>query len=1485
VLVLLSTSFILLQNKGIQTYAAKKVMKVISENLDIKLEIDAIDIAFFNKVKLNNVYIEDLHRDTLLYADQVIASLIRFPSKKRVPVNTLSFKNARINLISDSLETINIKFFIDQIRSKDSTKAKRVFTFRNIRLNNSRLSISRYYTKEKKYGMNFSDLVFNNLNAEIRRMNKTGDSLRFTLKSMSFKEKSGFILNDFHSKARISNKYLIFENAIIETPFSKIQGRNIGVTFNSFQDFQPDVIYESIRLGLYIDPSTINVCDMAYFAPGLCEAFQLISFTGEITGKINNLKGRNINIEYGDNSIISGEFDLDGLPDFKETFIYANLKKFNTTIEDIESFELPGRRKIILSDRFKVLKYINYKGKFTGFIDDFVTYGDITTDLGKIKSDILFNPDTSHFFTFSGNVETEEFNVGRLLNNDKDIGKVSLNLNVNGSSASGQTLNAELDGLIHSLELKQYGYKNIKLSGLLSNKTYNGSITIHDPNIILEFLGKVDLTNEVHEFNFSANINDANLYHLNFDKTDPTHKLSFYIEANAQGNSLKNLNGEIKLLNSLFTKKNKQIQIYDFNIKAYNNGESNSFIIRSDFIDADLIGSYQLDKINVSLAKFLHSYLPAFVSSKYSVIEDFKNGFHFNIRFKKTKPIFDYFMPQHFIASNSTCEGEFDPDINHLSLFFQSPKLKIYNNTWNNVYFNSQSNDSIFSLVSGSQNLILGDKITLENFTIYSDTKKDSINLMARWNNWDTLLYKGVFKATATFSKPVHRKYPLIAINLIPTEIITTDTLWQLNKCKIIIDSNSVFVDNLKINHDNQYFRLNGKLSENPDDIFSIEFNEFNIGNLNIFTKSEGIELKGTLNGDARISNFYNNPLIYSSLAIDTLVINEEILGNTVINSNWNNDIKTINIDAFAKRGRLKTIGVSGDYWPKNKGKLDLSVELNKLRLNLINPYLKNVFSDFIGIASGNLDITGNILEPVINGRLKFQKTAFTINYLKSRYNFTNEIKIVNNKALLDDIKIMDEYGNSATMKGFIKTKYLRDIDFDFKINANNLLFLNTGLVDNSQFYGKAFASGYATIKGKPGDITMNVSVMTEKDTKLYIPLSNTGEISEYNFIAFLSEDTMNNTDIKNGIYKIDLSVVNLDMDLEVTPDAEVQLIFDPKVGDIMKSKGHGNINLQISTLGKFKIFGEYYIEEGDYLFTLQNVINRKFEIDNGYIRWSGDPLDADINIKAIYPTKASLFDLFGYDTDRQIQSGSQSIPNASDFSGDIKYRRNTTVYCQLLIQEKLMKPNISYDIYLPLIDEQTRERVRNEINTEEELNKQFLSLLVLNRFMLSSKRQGSSMDYSSYSPYSNAAGVNASEFLSNQLSHWLSQISSDYDVRINYRPSFDDQITSDEVEVALSTQLLNDKLTVNGNVDVNTNATAQSSNNIVGDFDLDYKITEKFHLKAYNHSNDDLLTEVSPYTQGLGVVYKVEFNNFEDLWKKSWASLFGNKNKKASKK
>jgi len=333
---------------------------------------------------------------------------------------------------------------------------------------------------------------------------------------------------------------------------------------------------------------------------------------------------------------------------------------------------------------------------------------------------------------------------------------------------------------------------------------------------------------------------------------------------------------------------------------------------------------------------------------------------------------------------------------------------------------------------------------------------------------------------------------------------------------------------------------------------------------------------------------------------------------------------------------------------------------------------------------------------------------------------------------------------------------------------------------------------------------------------------------------------------------------MQLNFDLTVTPDAVIQIIFDPKLGDIIESRGTGNLDLKINTTGDFSIYGDYVIEDGNYLFTLQNFINKRLTIESGgTIRWTGDPFDATIDIVAVYRTRASLNDLFGTDIDR--------------------YNSLSVVDDRMTITGRLMAPDVQYDIYLPNADEETRLSVNNAIISSEELNKQFISLLIQNRFVLSNERSGS-VSSQAASPYTNMAGVSASEFLSNQLSHWLSQISNDVDIGINYRSNR--EMRSDEVQVALSTQLFNDRLSINGSVDVATNASLSASDNIVGEFDIDYKLTRngKLSIKTYNRLNNDILYENSPYTQGFGVFYKEEFDTLGELWRQYIQKLSGKK-------
>ncbi|MFO7979158.1 MAG: translocation/assembly module TamB domain-containing protein, partial [Bacteroidales bacterium] len=408
-------------------------------------------------------------------------------------------------------------------------------------------------------------------------------------------------------------------------------------------------------------------------------------------------------------------------------------------------------------------------------------------------------------------------------------------------------------------------------------------------------------------------------------------------------------------------------------------------------------------------------------------------------------------------------------------------------------------------------------------------------------------------------------------------------------------------------------------------------------------------------------------------------------------------------------------------------------------------------------------------------------------------------------------------------------------------LQPENMAILNTTAAHNDLYYGKAFMTGLAHIHGPVNQIVMDISARTNRGTQIFLPLGYTGDVVENNFITFITKDT---TVVAKALAPSELSGVTLNFDLEVTPDAEVQLIFDSQIGDIIRGRGTGNLKFEITSLGSFNMYGDYVIEQGDYLFTLQNLINKRFNIQQGgSIRWAGDPYDADIDLTAAYRLRTPLYDLM-----MEVDSSDT-------------YRRRVPVETILVLKDKLFNPTITFDINLPGGDETIRETIERLITTEQEMNRQVFSLLVLNRFMPTSTDQ-----YNTALGY--GVGSTSSELLSNQLSNWLSQISSDFDIGVNYRPG--DEISSQELEVALSTQLFDDRVTIDGNIGVAGNHPAsQRTSTLIGDVVVEIKITPegKFRVKAFNRSNTfDLMNTNSPYTQGVGVFYRKEFDSLGDL-------------------
>jgi hypothetical protein len=1428
-------------------------------------------MVFFNRVILTNALLKDQKGDTLLSADKIIATLrsLNIPAK-RINLNKIRLEHSQILVSIDSMNVLNLDFIIESLRQQpDTQKSNWSMIVKNIELENSRFMLKIF--DEKKFtdpGVNLNDINLSKLDLRVSNMEIAEDTVSFDITHLAFIDQSGFEAREVYGRMAIHQTFLDFRNFYIESLTSRIFAPRINFSFKDYKEFNDNGIMTKIKMDFQIDPSQINLYDLGYFVPFFWGMKQDVGFSGRLYGRVNNFKARDITLEYMDHLHFSGDFDMNGLPDWKQTFMFFDIQDLSADIDRMKTIEIPGRQgqPFKFSEILLKLKQVQYTGKFTGFANDFVTYGRLNTGLGKISSDLSIRPDSADQVSFSGKLKTSGFDLGQLAGMEKVFGLISMNGQVNGVSSSSGNVSAQMEGMISLIQINGYDYQNITLAGNLTNKTFDGSFSVEDPNLRMDFFGKIDASGEIPVFDFTANVDKARLYPLNIVHTDPSYTFSCLLKANFIGTNPDDFNGEINLVNSLFQREDKQIQIYDFNLYALHRSDTNQMILKSDLIDAEVTGSYNFKSFGKATRMMFDHHFPSLTYDTLELTgltEADKNDFRFSINFKNSFPITDFFFPDIEIARNSKLYGIYSPEKNYADITGNFPFFRYKDYQWNEFLIYLSSNDSVIDIETNTAFMELGEKMNLENFGIQAHGKENQLDFSVLWNNWGTKLYKGNISGKSVLSSGGNSSFPQIELTFNPGSVVLGDTIWLIPESTVLIDTSTIEFHDLYLSHQNQFLYLDGKISRDPSDVLTLAFNHVNLYNLNELTQTIGLDLEGVIEGTANLSNIYERPVFLSNLQINDLSVNNEILGNTTITSNWNDSEEKIHIEASSNRGELKTLQISGDYRPFNK-EFDFRFNLDKLKLSIIYPYLDKYLDDISGIISGILNLKGNFKNPLLNGDLKLQKVSFLISYLQTRYSFSNDIQVRNNNIHFRDFKIFDDQGSSAIMNGSITDNWLRDFFFDLNFDATSFYFLNTRESQNEMYYGKAIGTGIINIKGKLDNINMKISARTEKNTELYINMKEGSEISENTFITFKSPlVTEENVNVIND--KSEVTGLNMNFDLEVTPAAEVQIVFDPKAGDIIKGKGSGNINLQISNNGKFLMFGDYVIETGDYLFTLHNIINKKLKVEKGgSISFNGDPIEAVIDMMAIYSTKAIP---------------SVLVPDPPAYLKDKRY----PVDCRLIMTDKMMNPNLQFEIVLPTAEEETRNFVKNAITTEEELTKQFLSLLIINNFSSPQFGAGSG---TVTAQGTGMAGVTTSELLSNQLSNWLSQISNDFDIGVNYRPG--DEITTDQLEVALSTQILDDRVIIRTNLDVGGSQTTgiqagTSTKNITGEFDVDVKLTNdgRLNLKAYNHSNDDQLYYTSQYTQGVGLIYREEFNSFGELIKRYWKAIFPGNNRK----
>jgi hypothetical protein len=567
----------------------------------------------------------------------------------------------------------------------------------------------------------------------------------------------------------------------------------------------------------------------------------------------------------------------------------------------------------------------------------------------------------------------------------------------------------------------------------------------------------------------------------------------------------------------------------------------------------------------------------------------------------------------------------------------------------------------------------------------------------------------------------------------------------------------------------------------------------------------------------------------------------------------WDNDLPGIRLEADIKEKQLSRTYVTGYVSPKLKA-LDLQIEADSTNLDMLTPYFDGIFSEFDARAKGMVRLHGGFKTLDFEGGVRV-KLDTKVDVLNTYFQLNNDsVYIKHGEFMLKNARLFDREGNSGYISGGLRHTHLKKLTYHFDIKSDNLLMYHTTDPGDMLFYGKVYGSGDVKLNGGNNAMNIDANVTTGRNSSFTYVTGLTTEATNNQFITFTDKTPKREQDsIRTEFYHFaDARVKKVDdgppidlrinMLIDATPDATMKVVMDPVAGDNITARGNGNFQVSYYNKGDFLMFGNYTIDEGMYKISMKEIVRKDFALQSGStITFTGDPYQANLDVQAVYTVNSA---------------------SLSDLSTDASLTQSTVkVNCLMNLTGSLASPTIKFDLELPTVSEEDRELVRSATSTEEQMNTQIIYLLGIGKFY--------AYDYAENSNRSSSATSSlAFSTLSGQLNNMLSQAMENKNWNIGANFSTGQEGWSDvEAEAILSGRLLNNRLLINGNFGYRENVMANT--NFVGDFEAIWLLTKngEFRLRGYNQTNDRYFTKSTLTTQGIGFIYKKDFDKWTDLF------------------
>ena len=1450
---------LLIYSSVVQTLVAKFLTQYLSDDMGLEVKIDKVSVDIFHKVHLHGLLIKDEKKDTMIYLKNLNVD-IQYSSifHNKLIIRKIQLENPVINMVRHKGDKrFNYEKLINYFSSADTTTNKDATSF-DLKIKNIELKEAQLIYKDEKYNtqiseqLNYDFLKLTHLNVRLENPHQKQDTFYVSVKQLSATEQSGLVLKKFTSHIRITPQSLFLKGLFVQTPQSLLNG-DVLLTYPSFDEWIEDP-EKNMTIYAHLNTSTkIHFTDLYHFAKELKGWNNYVEFSGKVEGKIGDMHLTDAHLNYAGTQI-NGDIKMKGLPDIEKTFFKIKARSMHTCVSCIQQIPLyPFDKNEFISfpKPFKNIGLVTFRGDIEGFYHQFKITGTLVTEIGNLTLHTTLQIDSiSKDLKYNGEFSFYNFHLGKFFQK-KNIGPLTANVFLNGQGTNFHNLNTSIQTHIKKFVLNNYTYQNIRIDVNWNKKQFTGDLSSSDENAQLLLSGQINFDTLIPNMNFAASIDKLNLNQLHLLNNVKNGTLSGTATIKLSGENIDDVSGDIRLNNIQYSTKDKIYYFSNSQMKLnQDHNHPKTFYFHSDFFDIDIQGRFQLSNANDYLHHFMNTFYPSFVKEKHTYKEIRQDTFQLVLNIKNFEPISELLTKhQIFIQPNTQLKIKYHPKEQELRIYAHSDKIVYGKYVFTNNQFDLNSKGQQLNALFKIDKIKLSDSLYLNNVSVCTHSKDKQTKTNIEWQTIrDSTIYtyNGQIGFSALF-------YPH-AVYIIPDvfEIPVGKDKWTATTLNPIIIDTSGNIDffPLELTRQSQSLRIEGFLHNREKDELRISFNQLALHQLNPLLADFSIQLKGTLNGQLIVHQSLKPFILSSNIHIQNFYLNHHFIGNIHTHTMYQPFNKSLFMQGYLSydyskimdienNTQLKYLNFEGSYYTDKKdSSLNIKIEAKPFNLAILNPILKDIMTIDYAFLYGKGTITGTPDKPLISGNFKMTDSKIKTDFLNTYHKITGNIEVMPNQIRFDEMNIYN-YGNKE-LAGFLNGNIFHDnfsnIRLDFDISAKNLMVLNTNPTIHKEYYGNIYASGTIGIYGFINNMNIEANLTPQKHSKFILSFSHPEEVGENSFVRFINpKDTIIKKKKNNTLSGLQMKFI-----LNTTSDLETEVVLNDKTGDGVKARGDGVIEMNINSFGNFEIKGEYTIHSGTYLFTLESILNKKFEIEDGSkITFVGNPYNTLLNVHANYIQKASLAPLFPYDS-----SGT--------------FKRRYPVHAQLSIKGKLIAPEIFFNISVPQTDAATQSKIQLLLSDENELNRQFFSLLLLKSFVTPLQ-------------YVNAGGVsagsalaaNSSEMLSNRLNNALKGLSNFVDLGVNYNPGA--QNSSQQVELTMSKQMFNNRLSIDGILGVNNNQT-QNSSQIIGDVHIEYKLTEsgKYVLKAFNRTNNNTQMTISggPYTQGVGIGYKYEFDN-----------------------